>query len=727
MTLQIIENNEWDKIKINSEIISKPIYQNIFLIQYLLINKKFKLIQEILKIDKKNILNINPDIFINICKLNDFITIIQLLKIINNKYIYHILNVSNDDWIIFYFISSASINNIQELLSISNQVIKWDTIINNDYALKIFINRVYQLEYNPDIESILVIILDNSIKVLKEDKLSIIIDSCLEGYNEKILDILFNKFPECINIYDKNLITPLIAAIANNNEKLMKYLLDKNADYNYYGITNALMTALLTENSNIIKLLLKYDDIDINFFDSNKWQPSHYIFKNKVSLDLDIKREILTKTNNINLPNTNGNTTMHLLFLNSSWRDYTDILENKIIDLFYKNKLDLTPLDYLIYQITKNNKYDMQVEIDHILYLTATSFLNNISDISIKNKKINKNKINKNYSKLLNLSQKCLKKNTTNCIQTIATSMNTFNISSIKDLDETNINFLIDKKVDYNLFISRDIDSYIYIMYFLEKYKIAIPLALDFNQTNIIVSDNPEIEKILQFYNNITIKYPNLKNLSIYWHNKNNYLIPINLKNTLKLINNSIIFIYITIINQSMDHANCLIINSDNKSIIHFEPYGIINKQDLEDLDSKLQNYFKDIYPDYKYYSPSDFMTINSFQRLSNERDKLEEKIGDNGGFCLAWSLWFLELYLNNRDVDLHILIDKSIRKIIDSKYSFLEYIRFYANKLRRFHIKYLNKIKYPAERIFNIYTSGDENIYIYNAINTDLIKYKKN
>ena len=103
---------------------------------------------------------------------------------------------------------------------------------------------------------------------------------------------------------------------------------------------------------------------------------------------------------------------------------------------------------------------------------------------------------------------------------------------------------------------------------------------------------------------------------------------------------------------------------------------------------------------------------------LSNESNPLEVKSGDIGGFCLAWTLWFFELYLRNPKLDLVQLVNKSINKIINLKYSIMEYIRFYANKLRKYHIKYLKKIKYPAEKIFNIHTTNEEKDYIYQQIN---------
>ena len=666
MLLKLIENNQWSKIDINLDIISNPIYHNKYLIYYALINNKIDIIKQILELDEKNIIKILPDTFINIVKLDNFISILNLLEIVNDESKKYILQETNDDWILFYFLYFASIDNIIKLLKYE-KYINWNILINDNYPLQIFLTRFYpEKNTSNDIKNILNIILSNSLSFIKNELKyinSIIIDSCLIGFNIEILDILYNINPECINLYNDRLITPLIGAIYNNNNELSKYLLNKKCNYNYYGSINAITLAVKNNNVEIIELLTKYKDIEYNLFDVNKWQLSHYIFSKTSKIPTKLKKIILLNTDNINLPNINGNTTLHLLFLYDNWKLYSDILELKILDLFHKNKLDLTPLDYFIKKVLITDQYSIEYELDDLMYIVSIAFINNINKISINNTKIKKN--NK-HLKLINIAQKCLLNKSYQCINNIGSNINKLKISTPK-IDDVNIDFVFEKNIGYNLFISRDIDSFIYLLYFVNKYDVGIPVYNITNKSNksYIKSDDESIDKILQFYEKISKEYPNLENLSIYWHDKNNYLIPNNLINALKKIKNKIIFIYITIVNENVDHANCIIIDINNKKIIHFEPYGSINKQNLQDLDSKLIKYFKPIYPTFTYFKPNDFMTVNSFQKLSNENNLLESKMGDIGGFCMAWCLWFFELFLRNIDIDLKVLVDKSIKKII--------------------------------------------------------------
>jgi hypothetical protein len=722
MELKNIENNIWNNIEITLSLIQNPINQNNqYLIHYAIINSNLDIVNKILTIDPDNILFVKKDVFINIAKLGKFNFILNLLDFVNDKTKIHILDniqINEGDFIIFYFLFYSDNECIEKLLKY-NKYINWNTIVDGNYCLKIFL-----LKHYANISENTYAIFENIIKYTDLQKLadksySIIIDGCLTGFNKRILDKIIKVFPDCLNLNNSKQLSPLIAAINVQNNELIDYLLLNGSNYNYNTYTNPLITAAIKNDNITIKKLLSFNDLDMNYFDANKWQVSHHIF-NKTIINTELKRDILLKTNNLNIQNTNGNTVIHLMLLNDNWRDYSDILENKVIDIYCKNKLNLTPLDYLLINLKNtNNINNYEIEIDNLLEIIASSFLENINNLTISGKRINTKRITKK-NKLYDLTLQCLKKETSKCIGNIRNKIEQLEISTIK-IDETKdkINFINGDKTDYNLFISRDVDYYIYLFYFLKKYKIGI-LPPDYLK---IVSSKPEIKKIINFYVNISDKYANLKSLSIIWHDKNNNAFPNNLKN-LSNIKNDIIFLFVTIINPEVDHANCIIIDKNYKRIIHFEPYGRVNKQNLKDLDNKCIKIFNDIFPNFKYYSPDDYMTQNSFQMLSNEANPLEIKTGDIGGFCLAWTLWFFELYLRNSKVELSVLVDKSISKIINSKYSFMEYIRFYANKLRRFHINFLKKIKYPAEKIFNIHTTSNEKDYIYNAINNNIHKY---
>ena len=169
-----------------------------------------------------------------------------------------------------------------------------------------------------------------------------------------------------------------------------------------------------------------------------------------------------------------------------------------------------------------------------------------------------------------------------------------------------------------------------------------------------------------------------------------------------------------------LDHLRCDIVIEKRKPQLYYKG------EQITDFDDIFREYFKEIFPTFLYYAPTNYMKPLSFQHLSNETSGLNRKIGDVGGFCLAWTLWFLELYLNNRYANLKHLVSNSIKKIIDTKSLFSEYIRSYANKLTIFRTKLLNEINYPAERIFNTHKTHTELDYLFKSINNKLNKSTK-
>jgi hypothetical protein len=237
-----------------------------------------------------------------------------------------------------------------------------------------------------------------------------------------------------------------------------------------------------------------------------------------------------------------------------------------------------------------------------------------------------------------------------------------------------------------------------------------------------IVSNNSKAQPALEFYKTKLDSNPNLINKMIYWYDNNNYIIPKNLDKAIQnKLSDKIMVLHVLIIGINFDHANTLIIDPKKKRIIHFEPYGDPNKIYTE-FTTHMTKFFKKLLPSYKYHSSHSYANNKIFQAISNETDPLNTKHGDIGGFCMAWSLWFVELYIKNSNIDdLSVLVDSATKHILNSKYSFISYIRHYANDLRKFHIKYLNSIKYPAERIFNSNLTHSDQDFLYQNINKDI------
>jgi len=712
LKIKNIENNIWSDIIIDLQSISKPISKNgFYLIHYAFIDANINVLKQILKLDPLNVKKIHHEIFISVCKLGKFSLILDLIKLVKSsetiKWIF-IPSLNDGDSLIYYFMFYGSDQIIQDLIELAGTEIAWSELVGSNYPLKLYLLAHYRSMDESNYNIFAKILELTDLQQIIKANLSPIIDCCLDGFDEKVLSLLKKSNPKVISSINSKQFSPLMAAIGSSNTQLINWLLESGADPNYSTYTSPLILALETNQNQIIEALIRSTkSLDTNTFDSNKWLPAHHCFNAKSKIDPKIKLQIIKLTDNLNSQNVNGNTPIHMMFLNDDWVSYKSIFSSKPIDLYIKNKLGDRPIDYFVETNTKK-------QVDELLGLVSKGVLKRTKRLQFKGKQMGRLSKSKQL-KLYKSTLTCLKKNTSGCIDQIKNKISRLGVSTIEDPENVNVKLIMGDKIDYSLFVSRDIDSYIYLLYFIEKYKVGIGSG----QKLVIKSSDPEIKKIINFYTSIAKAYPALSNISIYWHDENNNVFPKDIVQSIKTSSRNIIFFYITIINQNVDHANCLIIDKPNKRVIHFEPYGRVNKVSLKNLDIKCAEILKPL--GYKYYSPSNYLTQNSFQMLSNESNPFEVKFGDIGGFCLAWTLWFFELYLRNPNLDLEVLVNKSINKIINLKYSIMEYIRFYANKLRRYHIKYLKKIKYPAEKIFNIHNTNEEKDYIYQQINKSI------
>ena len=192
--------------------------------------------------------------------------------------------------------------------------------------------------------------------------------------------------------------------------------------------------------------------------------------------------------------------------------------------------------------------------------------------------------------------------------------------------------------------------------------------------------------------------------------------------NNLKCLvkNKKYILIYLSLdISESL-HANIILIDTHQKTIERFDPYGNINAND--EIDIVLKDYFSYL-TYFKYLKPSDYMKTSSFQTLSNEG--IKRKQGDILGYCVAWCFWYIELRINNSKIKQSELIIKTIKKLINQKILFIDFIRNYAQHLDDYFKKIKLSIGIDKKNIYNIENSYEDQEKIKSKIFELLSKYK--
>lgn len=237
----------------------------------------------------------------------------------------------------------------------------------------------------------------------------------------------------------------------------------------------------------------------------------------------------------------------------------------------------------------------------------------------------------------------------------------------------------------------------IYTIIILQKYSnLSIPYINKQSSNNsLIINNNNKTSKVVH---NIIKMYhavaPKLLHYIIVWSDINNYYISDVLGQAIKNNKHRFIFMRLSlVVNTNLNHANVIIYDKKLGTVERFDPYGNVPYIINTGMDKFFESHFKKIIdPNIIYIGPSDYMDNVGFQVISDEGNIQNKKFGDPAGYCLAWTYWYIETRMNNQNVDIKTLYTKSIKKINNTKLSFMEYIRNYANFLNLEKDKFFKK-----------------------------------
>jgi hypothetical protein len=568
------------------------------------------------------------------------------------------------------------------------------------------------------------------------------------GFDE-LAEKYYKQFPELLNKFDNDLILPIFYCIDRFDvfNKCLKTMKDNKFDI--YTLINTVSTF----SENIITRLIDLSDdkqyldyikhnIDMINFNLPAKNPIliYSIFNNKTNcakLFINHKKGIDIKNDNyfllpLNVACGKNNLEIVKLLLKNDdnltyggvENDYLPIniaINNHLFDLLellmdyikdymtidkYKNTYAHYIADRLIY-LFKNKFFDLERK----LRKSALIFIEK-SDIDYENNtKITARQLISEYIKIK-------EKNKDNDISDVKKIIKR---KEIKDKSESDEEFKLIKSNKHfftGLFGSAILHKIIYILYLLQKYKdLAIPsikysekkreqLIYEINMQNINYCKAYSIIGLL-YYDTLKYLYPILPS-NILWANKDlNYINP-DVFDIIKDLNQRFILLTISLIGKKYNHANCIVIDKKNKTIRRFEPYGIDNIIDEKELDDYiLTNIEKITQHKYRYYKPSEFLEKIKFQLISNDNLDEYRKVGDPAGYCLAWCIWYVELKLNNPDMEEIEMINQASDKILKyyKKYEnpYLYFIRDYARKLNDEKDKILKKMKINKNDIYDV------------------------
>lgn len=584
--------------------------------------------------------------------------------------------------------------------------------------------------------------------------------------SEDMMKILINKNADINNVSTVTGETPLHLAVNLKYDNITKYLLQNNANPNIKDFDNK-MTSLhysVINNPNVFKYLIN-TNTDINAQDIFGNTIFHYAIdnmfmdafvladNNKINFDIannhhkllahkiiemgmhnkyyNISETILIKSD-ASFQDINGNTILHLLFKLENWKDIFIKLTRKV-NIIVFNKEGKTPYDYI------NNDTDKLFVLNHIV----TKFIQNNSIIY----NICKNEYNDKTKKhIIDLFSKYYFNNSPDNWNTLFEKCNDCKdlISQIflyfinnnpktkcfpKTYKLTTNNpcvKLITNNTDVNVctYTGSTLDIIFGIVYLLQKYNnIIIPIDKQF-KTN---------KKIVNIYNNLGFKVNEdyeFLNFEIIWINKI-IVYPKNFDTIFTFAyefskKNNIEFIAIPlgIELNNKNHANYLLFDIKKKSLERFEPNGSIPPYNMdynEDLlDDILISKFSGLVSDINYIRPKDYLPQIGFQRFDSiYKDVI---IGDPGGFCTLWSLYYIEVRILNSKKRRNSIINNIFRTIKTYNTSFKSIIRNYSKFITDKRDKCLHKAnmninmwineKYDTNKISEFYKIVEDELF---------------
>ncbi len=554
---------------------------------------------------------------------------------------------------------------------------------------------------------------------LKHDKMIKLLVEKHANVNVPEYEYKFTPLHYCINYYIEK-ISLLLEFDANINQQDIfgNTVLYYAIEHNYVDI----FTIIDLEKINFNRINNKHQMIIHNVLEKDKF----YIFENIVAT--------IIKQSNLNFQDINGNTGLHLLFKLPEWKKYFYKLENKKINILVRNKNDEIP----IINLDENDKKQV---INYVIekFIEQNKKNNRMPELNLICNNIGKNKEDdvKNVLKKIN-NYYCKQENVgiydinnydknTSCEEIILqlinyfiknTIINIFPKSYSINLTKQHIKFIeIEHELNICTYTGSTIDILSGLIYLLKKYDNVIsPIGRNFKQN----------EKLNDIYKNFGYKINEdyeFINFEIIWINKiivysNEF--ELNMEIALKKAKEHgtrFIIIPLAIEINEKNHANYIIMDILKNSIERFEPNGsnspIDFNYDEKLLDDILLAKFKNINKDITYLKPSDYIPYVGFEQL--ESYYKDVVIGDPGGFCTLWSLYYTDMRLLNPNNTQHEIINMILKSIKTSTITFKKKIRGYSMFCIKIRDDVLKKAKLNInDWLSNNYSKTQVNI-VYN------------
>lgn len=529
-----------------------------------------------------------------------------------------------------------------------------------------------------------------------------------------------------VTFYNDNVFTRLVIYTYNkdtyNKDTINKAYIDffkKNIDLINFDLPekNPITTYAIIKNRNELAKI---------FIEQNKGlHNKNYMYLLPINIacsnnNLELVKIILNKDPNINYGGGENEYLPINIAINNNLFDLLNLLNKYIKDYNIIDKYRNTYAHYIadrLHFFVQHNLINEERQLRNISYNILKK-----SDIDIENiDKYTTRQILASYIRLKKKNNDAKNKDITDIKVLLENKIDEQDDEQEDEQDVRNFTLVKSKKhFNTGLFGADIFYKAFYLIYLHEKYKsdLCIPSKKysDNEKNKLLYMINLQTINYSAYYNIISnIYYLTLQYLTpivfanILWHNKQLHYINPDLFDIIKTTKKRFILLTISlIVAKDFTHANCIIIDTKNNDIRRFEPYGTPNMVDEYELDNLIHKNCEKIFKrKFKYYKPEDYIGNIKFQSVSNDADNNFRKMGDPIGYCLAWCMWYIELKLNNQDIEEKNMVKIASKNILNKykKYDnpYLYFIRDYSRSLNDEKDKILRKIKINKDELYDI------------------------
>lgn len=677
--------DEFKKIILENEDLNINIRDdnNNYLISFIILNNKTDLLEIFLQRKCKiDIIDSDNKSILYIPIKYDYYKIVELLL----KYESSITGISNTDIIddngnypIHYAIFYKNLEILKLFKKYNKSFNKFDSDNNSLLHLSIKSNSQEIFEY----------VLENSndydnTNIYGENQIRYAVN-----YNNlNALRILYDKKVNINNQDYKNEITPIMYSIILDKIEIFNFLLNKS-DLNLQdNLGNNILHYVIIYNKlnyiNDIINLLKNNNKLINLNNTNMFGKTvlHLILDklqlNKYIMEI-IDIDFIIKNTNLNIQDNTGSTIFLLLCKNNLWKKFYNTLSNVSINHNITNLNKEKPIDFI--DDDDKEKFYILITNSYIYNIRNSKYSYHQEIYNICKKKISYYKRNdlKDYIEEINLK----KSDNDICFDVIKhliinnkinypTKLRTYclEIDDFKSLSKLNL-----------FYTGTRIDILFGLIYLLKHFNIETSISDNFHK-------NEEIENYYLNVKNVKLT-KDFFNFEIIWDGYK-ILYPNNLTekiNDFKLDDSKNFYIIpIGIELEDNAHANILIYDKKNNSMERFEPHGNTYPRNFNyfpnKLDNLLKDYFSNIFLKLNYINIKDILPKIGFQTLELLEHSKNKQLGDPGGFCAVWCIWYVFNRIKFNDIDNTKLANKLIQKINLNNLSLKNIIRNFSKQI---------------------------------------------